>query len=112
MAVSSREARANEHCSRPNLLAVSQPSPALACTYCEPTPKLRRLINNQKSQTRHGTIPFQGLTKTLEGFFARPSLYGQLDLQLDNSVGSGYGLLISIENTMTFTMTFFFSTER
>ena len=32
MAVLSREARVNESCSRPNLLAVSQLSPALACT--------------------------------------------------------------------------------
>ena len=32
MAVLSREARTNEPCSRPNLLAVSQPSPALAYT--------------------------------------------------------------------------------
>ena len=32
MAVLSREARTNEPCSRPNLLAVSQPSPAVAYT--------------------------------------------------------------------------------
>ena len=32
MAVLSHEARANEPCSRPNLLAFSQPSPTLACT--------------------------------------------------------------------------------
>ena len=32
IAVFSREARANEYCSRPKLLAASQPSPALACS--------------------------------------------------------------------------------
>ena len=50
-----------------------------------------------------------------QGLFARPSLYVKLDLQFVrqlNSIGTDYGLLISIKNYMTFTMTwwlFFFN---
>ena len=43
--------------------------------------------------------------ENVQGSFSRPSLYKKLDYSLlDNSVGTGYGLLISIKNTMTSTM--------
>ena len=91
---------------RPNLLAVSQPLPAFCL---RAPPKLRRLINNRKNQTRHGTYnSFLRFKENTQGLFARPSLYVKLDLQFVrqlNSIGTDYGLLISIKNTMTFTMT-------
>ena len=59
----------NAHCSSPNLLAVSQPSPALACFPVRP--KLRRLINNRKN---HGTITFLGLRKTFKDYSLNPLL--------------------------------------
>ena len=93
-----------EHCSRPNCSRFHSPRPPQLVLRARP--KLRRLMKNQRNQTRHGTIPFQGLRKTFKGFsLDLLFMYNWNYSLLDNSVGTGYGLLISIKNTMTSTMT-------